>query len=98
MVFEMHYTMIDDWKKIKPDIKTIYILPKNIEIPKKKARERNLSKEKEIERIERQPIASLDKIKQIMNNIICLLMILTFKISLIISYITIMMKNQNNSF
>ena len=51
MVFEMHYTMIDDWKKIKPDIKTIYILPKNIEIPKKKARERNLSKEKEIERI-----------------------------------------------
>ena len=51
MVFEMHYTMIDDWKKIKPDIKTIYILPKNIEIPKRKARERNLSKEKEIERI-----------------------------------------------
>ena len=51
MVFEMHYTMIDDWKKIKPDIKSIYILPKNIEIPKRKARERNLSKEKEIERI-----------------------------------------------
>lgn len=51
MVFEMHYTMIDDWKKIKPDIKTIYILPKNLEIPKRKARERNLSKEKEIERI-----------------------------------------------
>lgn len=51
MVFEMHYTMIDDWKKIRPDIKTIYILPKDIEIPKKKAKERNLSKEKEIERI-----------------------------------------------
>lgn len=51
MVFEMHYTMIDDWKKIKPDIKTIYILPKNLDIPKKKAKERNLSKEKEIERI-----------------------------------------------
>ena len=51
MVFEMHYTMIDDWKKIRPDIKTIYILPKNVEIPKQKAKERNLSKEKEIERI-----------------------------------------------
>lgn len=51
MVFEMHYTMIDDWKKIRPDIKVIYILPKDINIPKQKARERNLSKEKEIERI-----------------------------------------------
>lgn len=51
MVFEMHYTMIDDWKKIRSDIKTIYILPKDIEIPKQKAKERNLSKEKEIERI-----------------------------------------------
>ena len=51
MVFEMHYTMIDDWKKIRPDIKAIYILPKDIEIPKQKAKERNLSKEKEIERI-----------------------------------------------
>ena len=51
MVFEMHYTMIDDWKKIKPDIKTIYILPKDLDVPKQKARERNLPKEKEIERI-----------------------------------------------
>ena len=47
MVFEMHYTMIDDWKKIKPDIKTIYILPTDLEVPKQKARQRNLSKEKE---------------------------------------------------
>ena len=47
----MHYTMIDDWKKIKPDIKTIYILPTDLEVPKQKARQRNLSKEKEIERI-----------------------------------------------
>ena len=51
MVFEMHYTMIDDWKRIKPDIKTIYILPIDIEIPKQMARQRNLSKEKENERI-----------------------------------------------
>lgn len=51
MVFEMHYTMIDDWKKIRPDIKTIYILPKDIEISKQKTMERHLPKEKEIERI-----------------------------------------------
>ena len=51
MVFEMHYTMIDDWEKIKPDIKTIYILPQDLSVPKTKAKERNLSKEKEIERI-----------------------------------------------
>lgn len=51
MVFEMHYTTIGDWKKIRPDIKTIYILPKNIEIAKEKTRKRNLSKEKEEERI-----------------------------------------------
>lgn len=51
MVFEMHYTTISDWKKVRPDIKTIYILPHDIEIAKDKARKRNLSKEKEIERI-----------------------------------------------
>lgn len=51
MIFEMHYTTIKDWKKVRPDIKTIYILPSNIEIAKQKARNRNLSKEKEIERL-----------------------------------------------
>ena len=51
MVFEMHYTTIADWKKVRPDIKTIYILPNDIEIAKEKARKRNLSKEKELERI-----------------------------------------------
>ena len=51
MVFEMHYTTIEDWKKIRPDIKTIYIFPKDIEIAKNKTRKRNLSKEKEMERI-----------------------------------------------
>ena len=51
MVFEMHYTTIADWKKVRPDIKTIYILPKDIEIAKNQARKRNLSKEKEEERI-----------------------------------------------
>ncbi len=51
MVFEMHYTTIADWKKVRTDIKTIYILPKDIEIAKNQARKRNLSKEKEEERI-----------------------------------------------
>ncbi len=51
MVFEMHYTTIYDWKKIRPDLKTIYILPKNIEVAKQKTRERNLTPEKEAERI-----------------------------------------------
>ena len=51
MVFEMHYTTIYDWKKIRPDIKTIYILPKDIEVAKNKTRERNLEPEKEKERL-----------------------------------------------
>lgn len=51
-VMEMHYTTIDDWKKVKPDIKTIYILPTDINIAIQKTKERNLSKEKEKERIE----------------------------------------------
>ena len=51
MVFEMHYTTIQDWKKVRPDIKTIYILPKDIEIAKEQTKKRNLSKEKEEERI-----------------------------------------------
>jgi len=50
-VFEMHYTTIYDWKKIKPDIKTIYIYPKDIKIAKQKVLERKLSSEKEEERI-----------------------------------------------
>ena len=51
MKFEMHYTMIDDWKKIRPDIKTIYILPKNLEIAKQKVIERETNTEKLNERI-----------------------------------------------
>lgn len=51
MIFEMHYTMIDDWEKIRPDIKTIYILPKNLEIAKQKVIERETNTEKLNERI-----------------------------------------------
>ena len=49
---EMHYTTIDDWKKIRPDIKTIYILPTDIEIAKEKTKSRGLSPEKEFERLQ----------------------------------------------
>ena len=51
MVFEMHYTTIYDWKKVRSDIKTIYILPTDLEIAKSETKKRNLSKEKEIERL-----------------------------------------------
>ena len=51
MVFEMHYTTIYDWKKVRPDIKTIYILPTDLEKAKNETKKRNLSKEKEIERL-----------------------------------------------
>ena len=51
LVFEMHYTTIGDWKKVRPDIKTIYILPNNIENAKNETKKRNLSKEKEEERL-----------------------------------------------
>ena len=50
-VFEMHYTHVDGWKKIKPDMISIYILPTNIEDAIKNIKQRNLSKDKEDERI-----------------------------------------------
>lgn len=51
-IMEMHYTTIDDWKKIRPDLKTIYILPRDINVAIQKTKERNLSQDKEMERIE----------------------------------------------
>ncbi len=51
MVFEMHYTTIYDWKKIRNDIKTIYLLPKDLNKAKEMTKLRNLSPEKEFERI-----------------------------------------------
>ena len=50
-IFEMHYTMIDDWKKITPNIKTIYIFPTDINIAKQMLKERELEPNKEIERL-----------------------------------------------
>lgn len=51
MIFEMHYTTIYDWKKIRPDIKTIYIFPKNLDEAKQKLKNRNLPKELEEKRL-----------------------------------------------
>lgn len=51
MVFEMHYTTIEDWKKIRPDIKTIYILPTELAKAREETKKRNLSEKKEKERI-----------------------------------------------
>lgn len=62
MIFEMHYTTIYDWKKVRPDIKTIYIMPVDLEVAKQKTRDRKLSKEKEKER--------LDEIDEHYNKII----------------------------
>ena len=57
----MHYTTIYDWKKVRPDLKTIYIMPTDLELAKEQTKKRNLSKEKEIER--------LDEIDEHYNNI-----------------------------
>ena len=44
-IFEMHYSTVYDFKKINSNIKTIYILPNNLEIAKEKAILRNMTKE-----------------------------------------------------
>ena len=51
MVFEMHYTTIDDWKNVRPDIKTIYIFPSDIEKAKIQIKNRGLSSIAEISRL-----------------------------------------------
>ena len=51
MIFEMHYTTIDDWKKVRKDIVAIYILPTDLNKAKDATLKRGLSKEKEEERL-----------------------------------------------
>jgi len=51
MAFEMHYTMIDDWKKIRPDIKTIYFFSEDMNMTINQLKKRNMDKDKEIERL-----------------------------------------------
>lgn len=51
-VFEMHYQCVYDFKKICPDIKTIYLLPENLETAKQKLKDRNLKPEVESQRLQ----------------------------------------------
>ncbi len=51
MVFEMHYSCIQDFKRICPNLKVIYLLPKDIEICISKLKDRNLKSEVEKARI-----------------------------------------------
>lgn len=51
-VVELHYSTIFDLKKICPQIKTIYIFPKDINMAKEKVKERKLAPEVEAKRIE----------------------------------------------
>lgn len=52
MIFEMHYEQIDTWKKIAPHMKMIYIMPNDKSVPFDMTKERNLSPEKEKERLD----------------------------------------------
>ena len=50
MVFEMHYTMIDDLKKLCSEMISIYILPSKISQCVKNLKDRHLDKKSEKER------------------------------------------------
>lgn len=51
MVFELHYDTIFDFKKVCPNMKVLYLFPKDIEIAKQKTRERHLEPEVEAKRL-----------------------------------------------
>lgn len=51
-VFELHYKTVFDLKKICPNMKVLYILPKNIEMAKEKTILRHLSPEVEKQRLQ----------------------------------------------
>lgn len=51
-VFEMHYNTIFDLKRICPDIKTIYLFPKDIEVAKHNVKDRHLDPKVEQKRID----------------------------------------------
>lgn len=50
-VFEIHYETIYDWKKICPNMKVIYLLPKDINIAKNMLKKRKLEPEVEKARL-----------------------------------------------
>lgn len=51
MVFELPYYCVEDFKRICPNLKVIYLLPKDIEICISKLKDRNLNTETEKARI-----------------------------------------------
>lgn len=51
MVFELHYNTVYDFKKVCPDMKIIYIFPKDIEVAKEKLRQRKLTPDVEKKRL-----------------------------------------------
>ena len=53
-VFEMYYTTIQDWKRIRPDIVTIYILPNDINVALEQVKKRNLTQRKKTRELKRQ--------------------------------------------
>lgn len=50
-VFEMHYWCVKDLKKICPNIKVIYLFPKDVKISKEMLRKRKLKQEIESKRL-----------------------------------------------
>lgn len=50
MVCELHYATLTDFKRICPNLKTLYLLPRNIQDPISKLKERNLKPEAEYAR------------------------------------------------
>ena len=52
MVFELHYTELANIKKVCPELKTLYLLPKDVSIPKEKTKERHLKPEVEQSRLQ----------------------------------------------
>ena len=51
LVFELHWKTIFDWKRIYPELRTIYLLPRNLDIAKQKLIERNLKPKAQEQRI-----------------------------------------------
>ena len=50
-VFELHYNTIYDFKKICPNLCSIYIMPNNIKIPKEQIKKRHLDPDTEKKRL-----------------------------------------------
>ena len=50
-VFELHYNTIFDFKKICPNLRSIYIFPKNIEMAKEQTKKRHLNSRVEKDRL-----------------------------------------------